>query len=72
MALKAVFRTEPEVRRRFAREGAVLARLSPPNVVKVYKVETIGQTTVLVLELVEGRTLQTDLTAPGGTRPERR
>jgi serine/threonine-protein kinase len=48
---------DPELRERFEREAAALARLEHPNVVRLYDVlENDGQT-VLVLELVDGVSL---------------
>ena len=48
---------DPELRERFEREAAALARLEHPNVVRLYDVlEDRGQT-VLVLELVDGEGL---------------
>jgi serine/threonine-protein kinase len=50
---------DPELRDRFEREAAALARLEHPNVVRLYDVlEDEGQT-VLVMELVEGDALDT-------------
>jgi eukaryotic-like serine/threonine-protein kinase len=50
---------DPELRERFEREAAALARLEHPNVVRLYDVlENDGQT-VLVMELVEGVALET-------------
>jgi serine/threonine-protein kinase len=50
---------DPELRERFEREAAALARLEHPNVVRLYDVlENDGQT-VLVMELVEGEALDT-------------
>jgi serine/threonine-protein kinase len=50
---------DPELRERFEREAAALARLEHPNVVRLYDVlESDGQT-VLVLELVDGDALDT-------------
>ncbi len=52
---------DPELRERFEREAAALARLEHPNVVRLYDVlEDRGQT-VLVMELVEGEALDTSL-----------
>ena len=57
---------DPELRERFEREAAALARLEHPNVVRLYDVlEDRGQT-VLVMELVEGEALDTRLA--GGPR----
>jgi eukaryotic-like serine/threonine-protein kinase len=50
---------DPELRERFEREAAALARLEHPNLVRLYDVlESEGQT-VLVLELVDGVALDT-------------
>ena len=50
---------DPELRERFEREAAALARLEHPNVVRLYDVlENDGQT-VLVMELVDGVSLDT-------------
>jgi eukaryotic-like serine/threonine-protein kinase len=45
---------DPELRGRFEREAAALARLEHPNVVRLYDVLEDRRQTVLVLELVEG------------------
>jgi eukaryotic-like serine/threonine-protein kinase len=48
---------DPELRQRFEREAAALARLEHPNLIRLYDVlENDGQT-VLVMELVEGDAL---------------
>ena len=48
---------DPELRERFEREAAALARLEHPNLIRLYDVlENDGQT-VLVMELVEGAAL---------------
>ena len=50
---------DPELRERFEREAAALARLEHPNVVRLYDVlENDGQT-VLVMEVVDGVSLDT-------------
>ena len=50
---------DPDLRGRFEREAAALARLEHPNLVRIYDVlESDGQT-VLVLELVDGVALDT-------------
>jgi serine/threonine-protein kinase len=43
----------------FAREAAALARLSHPNIVRFFEAFDLGETTVLVLEWVDGDTLET-------------
>ena len=54
---------DPELRERFEREAAALARLEHPNVVRLYDVlENDGQT-VLVMELVDGVALDTLIAA---------
>ena len=45
----------PEARRRFRREGAVLARLHSPHLVEVFAVGDHGGTPYIVMELLEGR-----------------
>jgi len=54
---------DPDLRGRFEREAAALARLEHPNLVRIYDVlESDGQT-VLVLELVDGVALDTLIAA---------
>ncbi len=48
---------EPELRVRFEREAAALARLEHPNVVRLYDVIDDRGATVLVMELIEGDSL---------------
>ena len=63
---------DPELRERFEREAAALARLEHPNVVRLYDVlEDRGQT-VLVMELVEGEALDTRLAGGPQTWDEAR
>jgi hypothetical protein len=47
----------PEARGRFAREAQAMARLNHPNVVAVYDAGTVGETTYVAMELVDGPTL---------------
>src|SRR5258706_10215534 len=42
---------------RFTREAQVLASLNHPNIAQIYGIEESGGTRALVMELVEGRTL---------------
>ncbi|MEM9462010.1 MAG: serine/threonine-protein kinase, partial [Myxococcota bacterium] len=43
---------------RLLREAQALAKLSHPNVVQVHEADTVGDQTFVVMELVNGRTLQ--------------
>lgn len=45
-------------RERFTREARALAKLSHPNVVAIYDVETVGELAFIAMELVEGATLK--------------
>ena len=61
VALKVVpedFASDPERLARFQREAKVLASLNHPNIAAIYGLEDSGDTHALVLELVEGPTLQ--------------
>lgn len=55
--LPEVFVNDPERLARFQREAEVLASLNHPNIAHIYGLEDSGDTTALVLELVEGPTL---------------
>jgi Tol biopolymer transport system component len=52
---------DPERLRRFEREAQVLASLNHPNIAAIYGLEAHGGSTALVLELVEGDTLDVRL-----------
>ncbi len=52
------FADHPERLSRFQREAEVLASLNHPNIAAIYGLEDSGETHALVLELVEGPTLQ--------------
>ncbi len=61
VALKVLpdaFATDPERLARFEREAKVLASLNHPNIAQIHGLEQSGDTRALVLELVEGPTLQ--------------
>ncbi len=61
VALKVLpddFADDPERLARFKREAQVLASLNHPNIAAIYGLEDSGETHALVLELVEGPTLQ--------------
>ncbi|WP_257461622.1 tetratricopeptide repeat protein [Archangium lipolyticum] len=55
--------SSPEGRLRLQREARALARLSHPNVVTVYDVGTEGEQVFVAMELVEGQTLGTWMSA---------
>jgi serine/threonine-protein kinase len=56
--LPAALAADRERLQRFEREAQVLASLNHPNIAAIYGVEEAGGTTALVLELVEGPTLE--------------
>jgi len=56
--LPAEFATDPDRLARFQREAQVLASLNHPNIAAIYGVETAGGVSVLVMELVEGPTIE--------------
>ena len=55
--LPMVFSTDPDRLARFKREAVILASLNHPNIAAIYGVEDLGDAQALVLELVEGPTL---------------
>jgi eukaryotic-like serine/threonine-protein kinase len=55
--LPDLFVRDPERVARFDREAKTLASLNHPNIAAIYGLETAGETTALVLELVDGPTL---------------
>jgi serine/threonine-protein kinase len=54
-----------EVKQRFLREAQVAARLRHPNIVTIHDIVSSGSTSLIVMELVEGETLQSRLRARG-------
>src|SRR5262249_53777818 len=52
------FAGDPERLARFQREARVLASLNHPNIAQIYGLEESGNTRCIVMELVEGNTLQ--------------
>ena len=56
--LPEAFSQDEERLRRFRREAKVLASLNHPNIASIYELAQEGTTHYLVLELVEGETLQ--------------
>ena len=67
--LPALFAADPDRRARFEREARTLASLNHPNIAQIYGVEESGGTLALVMELVDGPTVE-DLIARGrGSTP---
>ncbi len=56
--LPAEFASDPERLARFEREAKVLASLNHPNIAHIHGLERSGDAPALILELVEGPTLQ--------------
>ena len=56
--LPAAFASDPERLSRFRREAQVLASLNHPNIAHIYGLEESGEARCIVMELVEGETLQ--------------
>jgi Tol biopolymer transport system component len=57
-ALPDAFATDADRLQRFQREAQVLASLNHPNIAQIYGLEESNQTRCIVMELVEGQTLQ--------------
>ncbi|MDQ3171038.1 MAG: serine/threonine protein kinase [Acidobacteriota bacterium] len=62
-AIRAEHRLSPEAKARFLREARILSQLDHPNVCRVYDFIETPNCDWLVLELIEGRTLQAALAA---------
>lgn len=69
VALKLILHATPDRIARFQREGEVLAALSHPGIRTIHAAEVVGTTPVLVMELLEGRTLKADLARTGWYEP---
>ena len=63
--LPAAFLQDPERRARFEREAHVLASINHPHIGTIYGVEDADGGRALVLELIEGETLDQRVTAAG-------
>jgi serine/threonine protein kinase len=57
-ALPDAFANDPDRLQRFQREAQVLASLNHPNIAHIYGLEESDKTRCIVMELVEGETLQ--------------
>jgi serine/threonine protein kinase/Tol biopolymer transport system component len=57
-ALPDAFANDPDRLQRFQREAQVLASLNHPNIAQIYGLEESDKTRCIVMELVEGQTLQ--------------
>jgi serine/threonine protein kinase len=66
--LPEAFQSDPERLARFEREARTLAALNHPNIAQIYGLERSGETSALVMELVDGPGLD-DLIARGMSRP---
>src|SRR5256712_1126201 len=56
--LPSVFASDPERLARFQREAEVLASLNHPSIAQIYGLEGTGRSRRIVMELVEGETLE--------------
>jgi serine/threonine protein kinase len=56
--LPAAFASDPERLSRFRREAQLLASLNHPNIAHIYGLEESGDRRCIVMELIEGETLQ--------------
>jgi serine/threonine protein kinase/roadblock/LC7 domain-containing protein len=56
--LPAAFASDPDRLSRFRREAQLLASLNHPNIAHIYGLEESGHTRCIVMELIEGETLQ--------------
>src|SRR5688500_763182 len=63
--LPPAFSANPDRVARFAREARMLASLNHPNIGSIYGLEDSGNSSALVLELVEGETLDARLLRRG-------
>jgi serine/threonine protein kinase len=64
VALKVLpdsFSTDPDRVARFTREAQVLASLDHPNIATIYGLERVGTNQIIVMEMVEGATLEARL-----------
>ena len=50
--------SDPERLRRFEREARAVSALSHPNIVTIFEVSRVDSTSLIVMELVEGKTVR--------------
>jgi tetratricopeptide (TPR) repeat protein len=62
-AIRAEYRLDPGARARFLREARMLSQLEDPHICRIHDYIEVGGTDFLVLELIEGRTLTSDVIA---------
>ncbi|RMG13522.1 MAG: serine/threonine protein kinase [Planctomycetota bacterium] len=65
VALKVLRRATERARQRFEAEGRALARLRHPAIVRVHEVTSLGEAPCLVMELVEGESLEARIAREG-------
>ncbi len=68
--LPADLSSDIERLRRFEREARAVSSLSHPNIVTIYEVERVDSTSLIVMELIEGKTLRELMS--GGPLPVRK
>src|SRR5258706_11546253 len=67
--LRALYAQDPEFRAMFMTEARLSARLNHPHVVQVYEVLEQDTTPTILMEYIEGQTLDAVLTLPEPTLP---
>ncbi|MDE3188661.1 MAG: serine/threonine-protein kinase [Acidobacteriota bacterium] len=67
--LPRAFATDPQRMARFEREAQLLASLNHPKIAAIYGLEESGATRALVMELVEGPTLEERIGRPAPSAP---
>jgi serine/threonine-protein kinase len=64
--LPEAFANDSDRLMRFEREARTLASLNHPHIANIYGIEDSGSTRALVMELVEGKSLDEKIAASGG------
>ncbi|GIW72524.1 MAG: hypothetical protein KatS3mg102_2066 [Planctomycetota bacterium] len=70
-ALHPALMADPQLRERFVREAQALARLNHPNVVRLLNFIDRGDTCFIVMEFIQGRTIEQIMQQTGLIPPER-